>query len=58
MPQLSRLDWAYMYIDDVRRQLTDAAASGRTLMPDELEHAAGKLSEGLRIYVEETQHRR
>ncbi|MFI6868443.1 DUF6374 family protein [Nocardia sp. NPDC050406] len=54
MPELTRLEWARMNLDQVRRQLLDAAAFGKYLTPEQLEHAAGKIGEGLRIYVEET----
>lgn len=52
---LSRLEWAFMNIDQVRAQLLDAAAFGKYLPPEQLENAAGKLAEGLRVYTEETQ---
>ncbi|WP_306363869.1 DUF6374 family protein [Nocardia sp. CC227C] len=54
MPELSRLDWARMNLDQVRRQLLDAAAFGKYITPEQLEHAAGKIAEGMRIYLEET----
>lgn len=52
---LSRLDWARMNLEQVRTQLLDAAAFGKYLPPEQLENAAGKIAEGMRIYVEETQ---
>ncbi|WP_369690118.1 DUF6374 family protein [Nocardia inohanensis] len=54
MPELSRLEWARMNLDQVRRQLLDAAAWGKYITPEQLEHAAGKIAEGMRIYAEET----
>ncbi|WP_067686166.1 DUF6374 family protein [Nocardia jejuensis] len=54
MPELSRLEWARMNLDQVRRHLLDAAAWGKSLTPDQLENAAGKIAEGMRIYLEET----
>ncbi|WP_327097147.1 DUF6374 family protein [Nocardia vinacea] len=57
MPELSRLDRAWMNLDEVREQLLNAAAFGKHLSPDQLEHAARKVSEGMRIYAEETDHR-
>lgn len=53
MPELSRLDWAFMNLDQVRRQLLDAAAWGKYITPEQLEHAAGKIAEGMRVYREE-----
>lgn len=46
-----------MNLDEVREQLLNAAAFGKHLSPDQLEHAARKVSEGMRIYAEETDHR-
>ena len=54
MPELSRLEWAHMNLDQVRNQLLDAAAFGECLTQAQLEHAAGKIGEGLRVYAEET----
>ncbi|WP_157513979.1 DUF6374 family protein [Nocardia concava] len=54
MPELSRLEWARMNLDQVRSQLLTAATGGRFLTPEQLERAAGKIEEGLRIYEEET----
>ncbi|WP_327110760.1 DUF6374 family protein [Nocardia sp. NBC_01730] len=55
MPELTRLDFAKMQVDDVRRQLLDAAAFGKFLPPEPLEIMARKLAEALRIYTEATQ---
>ncbi|MFD6355750.1 DUF6374 family protein [Nocardia tengchongensis] len=54
MPELSRLEWARMNLDQVRTQLLAAASSSRPLSPEQLERAAGKIEEGLRVYDEET----
>lgn len=54
MPEPTRLDWARTNLDQVRRQLLDAAAFGKHLTPEQLEHAARKIGEGLRIYREAT----
>ncbi|MEV0462253.1 DUF6374 family protein [Nocardia tengchongensis] len=54
MPELSRLEWARMNLDQVRTQLLAAASGTRYLTPEQLEHAAGKIEEGLRVYDEET----
>ncbi|MBF6212255.1 hypothetical protein IU433_17575 [Nocardia puris] len=54
MPELSRLEWARMNLDQVRIQLLDAAAFGKYLTPEQLEHAAFKIGEGMRVYGEET----
>ncbi|WP_330178965.1 DUF6374 family protein [Nocardia sp. NBC_01503] len=54
MPELSRRDWATMNLEQVRRQLLDAAAFGKYMTPEQLENAAGKIGEGLRIFREET----
>ncbi|MGW4244937.1 DUF6374 family protein [Nocardia sp. NPDC004722] len=53
MPELSRLEWAHMNLDQVRTQLL-GAARGRALTPEQLENAAGKIGEGMRVYAEET----
>ncbi|WP_157129563.1 DUF6374 family protein [Nocardia amamiensis] len=55
MPELSRLDFAKMQVEDVRRQLLDAAAFGKFVTPEQLEIMARKLAEGLRIYSDATQ---
>ena len=57
MPELSRRDWAIMNLIQVKRQLLDAAASGKTLTPEQLENAAGNISEGLRVFRSETEPR-
>ncbi|MFE9322640.1 DUF6374 family protein [Nocardia sp. NPDC052278] len=57
MPELSRLDRAWMNLDQVREQLLNAAAFGKHLSPDQLEHAARKVADGMRIYAEETRPR-
>ncbi|MEV6096685.1 DUF6374 family protein [Nocardia sp. NPDC051981] len=56
MPELPRLEWARMNLDQVRAQLLAAASRGRFLTPEQLENAAGKIEEGLRVYEEETGH--
>lgn len=43
-----------MNLEQVRDQLLDAAAFGKYLPPEQLENAAGKIAEGLRIYTELT----
>ncbi|WP_062988307.1 DUF6374 family protein [Nocardia anaemiae] len=58
MPEFSRLDWARMNLEQVRGQLLDAAAFGKWMTPDQLENAAGKIAEGIRIYAEETRSSR
>ncbi|QBS41362.1 DUF6374 family protein [Nocardia sp. CS682] len=50
MSQLSRRDWATMNLEQVRDQLLDAAAFGKYLPPEQLENAAGKIGEGLRVF--------
>ncbi|OXR40228.1 hypothetical protein B7C42_07653 [Nocardia cerradoensis] len=52
---LSRLEWARMNLEQVRAQLLDAAAFAKYLPPEQLERAAWKIGEGLRIYREETE---
>ncbi|MFB8283024.1 DUF6374 family protein [Nocardia colli] len=54
MSPLSRQDWARMNLEQVRDQLLDAAAFGKYLPPEQLENAAGKIAEGLRVYAELT----
>ncbi|QIS00943.1 hypothetical protein F5X71_00125 [Nocardia brasiliensis] len=54
MPHLSRRDRARINLEQVREQLLDAAAFGKKLPPEQLEHAAGKIAEGLRVYLELT----
>jgi hypothetical protein len=51
MSSLSRLDWARMNLEQVRNQLLDAAAFGKYLPPEQLENAAGKIAEGLRVFL-------
>ncbi|MEU5764180.1 MULTISPECIES: DUF6374 family protein [Nocardia] len=55
MPELSRLDFAKMQIENVREWLLNAAAFGKSLSPETMEIMAGKLAEGLRIYTDATQ---
>ncbi|WP_405494371.1 DUF6374 family protein [Nocardia sp. NBC_00511] len=57
MPELSRRDWATMNLKDVQRQLLKAAAFGKYLPPEQLENAAAKIGEGLRIFLEEIDRR-
>ncbi|WP_433681196.1 DUF6374 family protein [Nocardia sp. CA-119907] len=57
MPDSSRLDRARTNLEQVRGQLLDAAAFGKQLSPEQLENAAGKIGEGMRIFVEATQGR-
>lgn len=45
-----------MNLENVRDWLLDAAAFGKNLTPEVMEHAAGKISEGLRIFLEDTAH--
>ncbi|WP_280478407.1 DUF6374 family protein [Nocardia asiatica] len=52
MPELEPIPFAQTQINDVRRQLLDAAAFGKHLRPEHLENMAGKLAEGLRAYTE------
>ncbi|WP_433672657.1 DUF6374 family protein [Nocardia sp. CA-136227] len=54
MPELSRRDWATMNLKEVQRQLLKAASFGKVLSPEQLENAAGKIGEGLRIFLDET----
>ncbi|SUD49513.1 Uncharacterised protein [Nocardia otitidiscaviarum] len=55
MPELDRRDWAALNLRQVCAQLLDAAAFGKYLTPEQLEHAAGKVGEGLRVFLEETE---
>ncbi|MFE7797655.1 DUF6374 family protein [Nocardia sp. NPDC057440] len=55
MRELMRIPFARMQLEQVRDQLLDAAAFGKYISPESLEHPAGKISEGLRIYTEATQ---
>ncbi|MFB8006827.1 DUF6374 family protein [Nocardia sp. NPDC056000] len=50
MPELSPRDLAAMNLEQVRSQLLDAAAFGKYLTPEQLENAAGKIGEGLRVF--------
>ena len=54
---LNRLDWAKMNLEQVRTQLLDAAAFGKYLPPEQLENAASKIAEGLRVFTEEVEDR-
>lgn len=51
MPELEPVAIAHMQLNDVRRQLLDAAAFGKRLPPEWLEHMAGRVADGLRIYT-------
>ncbi|QIS10420.1 DUF6374 family protein [Nocardia arthritidis] len=53
MLERSRISLAQTQIDNVRRQLLDAAAFGKRITPDQLEHLAAKLGDSLRILTEE-----
>lgn len=55
MPEPSSFDAADLRLEQVRRQLNDAAAFGKHLPPEQLENAAEKIAEAQRIYAE---HRR
>ncbi|MGK8525139.1 DUF6374 family protein [Nocardia asteroides] len=52
MPDPDPIPFARSQIDDVRRQLLDAAAFGKHLGPEQLENMAGKLARSLRAYTE------
>ncbi|MGW5575761.1 DUF6374 family protein [Nocardia thailandica] len=52
MPEKPRSDPAAATLATVRRQLLDAAAFGKTLSPDQLEHIAARLGECLRAYAQ------
>ncbi|MET9025643.1 DUF6374 family protein [Nocardia sp. NPDC004168] len=52
MPDHEPIPFAGTQIDQVRRQLLDAAAFGKHLRPEQLENMAGRLAEGLRAYTE------
>ncbi|QIS22213.1 DUF6374 family protein [Nocardia terpenica] len=54
MPDLTRLEWARLNLEQVRAQLIDAAAFGKRLPPEQLERAAEKIAESLRVFAEET----
>ncbi|MGY2036600.1 DUF6374 family protein [Nocardia gipuzkoensis] len=54
MPELARRDFALLWLDQVKRQLQDAAAFGKSLTPEQLEVAAGKIGEARRILAEVT----
>jgi|GEM_PF-4649659 len=47
MPACTTIELARQRIDEVRRQLLDAAAFGKHITPDQLEHMASKLATGL-----------
>ncbi|MET9490073.1 DUF6374 family protein [Nocardia sp. NPDC006630] len=51
MPELMPRDLATMNLEQVRNQLLDAAAFGKRLTPEQLENAAGKINEGLRVLL-------
>ncbi|MGY1945320.1 DUF6374 family protein [Nocardia asiatica] len=54
MPELQRRDFALLWLDQVKWQLQDAAASGKSITPEQLEIAAGKIGEARRILGELT----
>ncbi|WP_280267573.1 DUF6374 family protein [Nocardia wallacei] len=47
MPARPTAEFARQQIDEVRRQLLDAAAFGKHITPDQLEHLASKLATGV-----------
>jgi hypothetical protein len=47
MPACPRTEFATQQIDEVRRQLLDAAAFGKHITPDQLERMASKLAAGV-----------
>ncbi|MDN2500487.1 hypothetical protein FHY52_27935 [Nocardia nova] len=53
--KLTPLEYARLNLEQVRAQLVDAAAFDKALTPDQLERAAWKIREGLRIYREHTE---
>lgn len=53
--ELTPLEYARLNLEQVRAQLVDAAAFDKALTPDQLERAAWKIREGLRIYREHTE---
>ncbi|MFI1920187.1 DUF6374 family protein [Nocardia sp. NPDC020380] len=55
MPEPARMPYVERQINDVRRQLLDAAAFAKLLSPEALEHMAGTLADGLRVLSEERQ---
>ncbi|MQY29290.1 DUF6374 family protein [Nocardia aurantia] len=54
MSEPARIPDAYQQIDQVRRQLVEAAAFSKHLTPDALEHLAGTLATGLRLIADHT----
>ncbi|QIS05673.1 hypothetical protein F5X71_28200 [Nocardia brasiliensis] len=54
MSQPSRREWATWNLEQVRDQLLDAAAFGKRLTPEHLEHAAGRIGASLRVFQELT----
>ncbi|WP_019930473.1 DUF6374 family protein [Nocardia sp. BMG111209] len=54
MSEPARIPDAYQQIDQVRRQLIEAAAFSKHLTPDVLEHLAGSLATGLRLIADHT----
>ncbi|WP_067653046.1 DUF6374 family protein [Nocardia harenae] len=51
MPEPSPLDRAAEELRRTQRQLLDAAAFGKQLSPEQLERAAGRIGEALRVYA-------
>ncbi|MCU1642414.1 MAG: hypothetical protein JWN03_2689 [Nocardia sp.] len=51
MPELDPTVFAHLQISEVRRRLLKAAVFGKHLTPDQLEHMAEQLAEGLRLYA-------
>lgn len=51
MPEQSPLDRASESLRQTQRQLLDAAAFGKQLSPEQLERAAGRIGEALRVYA-------
>lgn len=55
MPARPTIAFARQQIDEVRRQLLDAAAFGKRITPDQLERMAGKLALSARA-LDDQQH--
>ncbi|WP_280275146.1 DUF6374 family protein [Nocardia wallacei] len=55
MPARPTITFARQQIEDVRRQLLDAAAFGKHITPDQLERMAGKLAYSVRA-LDDQQH--
>ncbi len=58
MPLDRHIQFAQLWLEQVRDRLASAAATSDPLGPEQLNILSGKVAEGLRIFTELTEHQR